>query len=310
MKKTLPVTFTLIGLSFAQILFAQTTVTLTPIQDASVGFHSNYGSSKRNYGTADYYGAFSQPGAAGGLNSGRGIMSFDLSGIPAGSTIVSAKLSMYGRGPWSTAGEAASVGDTGKNSCFLKRITTSWDQNVVTWHTQPTTTDFDEVTLAKSTSVAENYLHINVTQLVADMVADPDNSFGFEIALQTEKPVRALAFWSTNSSVQSLWPHLTITFTSGTNNPTGINAISNKNNGSIIFPDPVVSNATIVFNQTNQQGNLSVKIIDLTGKTIRTYTSASDRLTFSRSGMADGLYFYEVLDATGNPISRGKFIVQ
>jgi hypothetical protein len=309
MKKILPVTITLIGLSFAQALFAQTTITLTPTQDASVGYHTNYGSSKRNYGTAIYYGAFSQPGASGGLNSGRGIMSFDLSGIPAGSTIVSAKLDMYGIGPFG-GGDAASIGDIGNNGSFLRRITSAWDQNVVTWYTKPGTTDVDEVFLEKSTSVAENYLNINVTQLVADMVAHPDSSFGFEIALKTEKPVRALAFWSTNSSDPSLWPHLTISYVPEAGAATGINSLNNKNGYSSIFPNPVVSNATILINQSGTEGNLMINIADLSGKVIRTYTSSDSHLTFNRSGMADGLYFYEVMDSEGNPVSRGKFIVQ
>jgi len=275
MKKILHIAISLIGILFAQTLFAQTTITITPSQDASVGYHQHFNSARNNYGTADFFGAFTQDGAAGGWNGGRGIMAFDLSGIPVGSTIVSANLAMHGRGPFG-GGDAGSVGDIGVNRCNLKRITTAWDQNVVTWNSQPGTTDADEVFLHESNSTTENY-HVDVTQLVADMVADPDNSFGFEIVLNTERPVRALVFWSTNGPHPNLWPHLTITYMPATLKSTVFNALNNNQNiSSGIYPNPVVSNATILIKQSNQQGNLKVNIVDLSGKIIRTYSSASN----------------------------------
>lgn len=311
MKKILHITSFAIGIVLTQTLFAQTTITLKPTQDASVGFQTNAGSANNNYGHADYFGAFSQDGVFGGLNNGRGIMSFDLSGIPPGSTIVKATLRLFGRGPYGE-GDGVSHGDTGVNRCLLKRITSPWQQYVVTWKIQPSTTDMDEVFLHQSTGEAENYPNIDVTQLVADMYANPGSSFGFEIRLQKEQPIRSLAFWSTDSPDPSLWPHLVITYKPATNLSATASYMlnNNQNSSSNIYPDPVVSNATIQLNFSNQQSNLKVSIIDLTGKVIRIYNLTSNELTFNREGIANGLYFYKVLNVAGNAISRGKFIIQ
>ncbi|MBS1658240.1 MAG: DNRLRE domain-containing protein [Bacteroidetes bacterium] len=191
----------------------QVSITLHPDQDAVIGFHDNYNSANTNYGNADYYGAFSQPGASGGENAAHSLMDFDLSDIPAGSTINSATLTLYGRGATNNSGDATSVGNIGDNPCYLERIISAWQWNVVTWNTQPSTTSQSSVTLPQSSNIIQDYTDIDVSGLVADMINDPSNSYGFSIRLVTEDPTRGLFFCSTDYSDESKHPTLKITYT-------------------------------------------------------------------------------------------------
>ena len=192
---------------------AQTTVVLTPNADAAEGFHDNFGSAGNNYGTVDNEQAMWQPGASGGINGSRTVINFDLSSIPNGTTITSAKLNLYGHGSFGSSGQAATVGDCGTNSCYLQRITSAWNELTTTWNTQPTTSVQNEVTLAQSTSVSQDYLNIDVTQLVQDMLDNPTQSFGFELRLVDESlPFRALDFCSREYSDSSKHPLLSITY--------------------------------------------------------------------------------------------------
>lgn len=213
-----------LGIIFTNQSGAQTTITLTPFQDGNVGFHDNFNSANTNYGYADYFGAFSQPGAAGGENAGQSLIEFDMSAIPSGVTVISATLDLYGRG--------APNNNIGTNSCYLERITTPWEQYVVTWNTKPLLTATNSVTLPQSINVIQDYTGINVTQLVMDMVADPLNSHGFSIRLITEDPTRGLFFCSTDYPDSSRFPKLTVTYSGCTIPTTSIlGVLQDGNNG-------------------------------------------------------------------------------
>jgi len=54
---------------------------------------------------------------------------------------------------------------------------------------------------------------MDVTLMVQDMVADPANSFGFMLGLQTEEPLRRLTFASSDDTNPVLHPRLEICYT-------------------------------------------------------------------------------------------------
>ena len=60
----------------------------------------------------------------------RGLIKFDLTGIPAGSTITSAKLCLY------SSSEAIVTGDTGYYGAY--RVTTAWTESGSTWNSSDT----------------------------------------------------------------------------------------------------------------------------------------------------------------------------
>lgn len=281
---------------------AQSSVTLTPSQDAGVGFHDGYESADVNYEYDETYKAFYQPGASGGENGARGLMQFDLSDIPEGAIVTSAILDLYGHGPFGV-GVVAAIGDYGDNGSVLLRITEEWDEDVVTWNTQPETTTENAVELPVSTSVDEDYLNIDVTSLVQDMIDDPDNSYGFEIKLITESPSRGLAFCSSDYFDSSKYPTLKISYTG--------DAISNEVNENLIsvYPNPASFQYVLTIDQFNFDGKYEFSIFNAMGMVVKTL-GISDKITnVDISDLVVGTYIISIFK-NGDNIANKNIVVE
>ncbi len=187
------------------ISFSQITILLKP--DAAAGKDAKIWSNNpnNNYATdGDFIAAeWTWNGDEGTLRS---LIQFDLSSIPFGSIITNAYLTLF-YNPTS-----ASAGQAGLNASLLQRITSSWDENVVTWNNQPSFTTSNEVTLAQSTLPDQDYPDVDVTQLVQDMIDNPSSSFGFLLRLQTEQTYSSMKFASSDYTDYNLVPELEITY--------------------------------------------------------------------------------------------------
>lgn len=102
-------------------------------------------------------------------------------------------------------------GHTGDNACKLERIIAPWDEYEVGWYNQPEVTSEHAVSIPMSTSPTQNYT-VDVTQLVMDMYANPDNSFGFRLSLETEELYRSMVFSSSDHEDPALWPELIVVY--------------------------------------------------------------------------------------------------
>ena len=72
-----------------------------------------------------------------------------------------------------------------------------------------------------------------------------------------------------------------------------------------IFPNPVASGKNITLSIPKEMGNYTIDLIDITGKTIRTYTPSSN--TIEISDLMDSIYFIKIIMADESSIIR-KFI--
>jgi len=140
----------------------------------------------------------------------RGLIHFDISNIPTGAEILNARLSLFS---YNSPANGSHSTLSGSNESILKRITTNWDESQVTWDNQPSTSSQNSVILPASTNSIQNYLNINVTEMVQDMVDNPTSSFGFQLSVIAEQQYfRRLVFASTDNPDSTLFPTLEIEF--------------------------------------------------------------------------------------------------
>lgn len=147
----------------------------------------------------------------------RSMLEFDLSSIPEGTSLKSAKLSLYNNptsnnnsGKHSEASVYPSTG--GDNGGYLRRITSTWDESIVNWNTQPSTTAASQVSLQASSDAHQDYTEIDVTSLFQDIINNKSNSFGIMLMLKTEIYYRGLVFASSDNLDTTKNPKLIIKY--------------------------------------------------------------------------------------------------
>ena len=147
------------------------------------------------------------------LNVQRVVIDFDLASIPSGSVIDYALLSLYFN---KTSKYKPALGmpdgsnSYGENDFFIQRITSPWNQNTVTWNTQPTTTEQNQIFVPKITYPEQEFPAIDVTKLVQDMINDKANSHGFLLKFQIEQPYKVIFFASSDHLDKSVRPKLEV----------------------------------------------------------------------------------------------------
>ena len=192
----------------------QTDKTLTVQPGADGGKDANLlscvacGYNTRNFGTQVEFDASAWTNNSNDSNI-RGLIYFDLSVISPTATITSAKLSFYA---YNSPANGAHSKISGSNASVLRKVTSAWDESTVTWDTQPSTSELNQVTLVESTSETEDYIDIDVTLLVKDMVKTPAGNFGLMLKLQTESSYRQLIFASSDNTDASKRPKLVVNY--------------------------------------------------------------------------------------------------
>jgi len=137
----------------------------------------------------------------------RSLLKFDYSTIPSDALIDSIKLSLYS---YESPANGSHSALSGSNSCSLQKIISSWNESSVTWNNQPFTTTENQVILPKSEYETQDYLEVDVTALVTEMIMFPANNHGVLLKLETEEAYRQLVFASSDNSDIELHPKLDI----------------------------------------------------------------------------------------------------
>ena len=165
-------------------------------RDAAIGTNPGMNTSGNNYVGAVQNAAYCMTSDDGTTNGhlNRALIGFDLSDLPTTTVINSAKLNLYALG----ATGVLQGHDGTANATEIRRVPVAWDQTQVTWDNQPSLGTL-VTTLPQSTSPTQDYLDIDVTQAVRDMIAFPQNNHGFLLKLVTELEQNAMLFHSINS---------------------------------------------------------------------------------------------------------------
>lgn len=177
--------------------------------DAFIELAETDGYPNRNWGTHEAVVASAWT-AQGEPLVVRSLLTFDLSAISPSVKIKRAKLSLF-------AVAAQGVGEghstlSGSNMFELVRVVSPWHEDAVTWNSQPIIADTGAVRLPASMDDWQDYLQIDVTRDVADMIAHPSANHGWMVKLVREDYYRRVIFGSSDHADPAKRPKLSIEF--------------------------------------------------------------------------------------------------
>jgi len=185
----------------------------------------------------------------------KSLLDFDLSSLPTNITVTNASLSLYAF-PGSVEGGHSSL--SGTNESVLEEITSTWDENTVTWNNQPSTNNINAIVLAQSIDEYQDYLNIDVTSIIQHKITNPSASYGFMLSIVNESPYRSMIFGSSDNPDQNLRPKLEITY----KETSGLVNVQNEIEMSI-FPNPTKEKFYLEL-----EGDFSYSVADLLGREI------------------------------------------
>ena len=223
-----------------------------PVQNGRFG-----ATNTTNYG--DGYLAAMEWTWDGDVGSMRTLIEFDLSKIPRNSKIVCARLSLYFNEQnlsYNNKNYEKHSTLSGSNECWIARITSEWDEQKVTWNTQPNVTTKNRVLLPASERSMQDYENINVTQLVQDMINEPEGSFGFMLYMKKKQHYRSMFFAASDHENKERHPKLVITYEGNlnSNNPKSMEAAKENNQYETNSKTPIESNLlTLIILDSNNE---------------------------------------------------------
>jgi hypothetical protein len=141
--------------------------------------------------------------------TGRDLLKFDLSSIPASATIVSADLYMYSD-TIPKNGDLVHANYGADNSFVVQQAATQWDPSTVTWFNQPAGLTANQV-IVPNTQLPFLNMDINVKDMVSSMVSTNTN-YGFKLTLQNEVEYTSRIFCSSNYADVSRHPRLVVKY--------------------------------------------------------------------------------------------------
>ncbi len=142
---------------------------------------------------------------------GRSTIAYNLSQIPVGSKVVTAKLSLYSDS-MNTTGNPGNPMYGSNNASYLQLITSPWLADSVCWRNQPSSTTAGQILLPQSTSTIQSYLDLDVSAFVQLWINKPDSNYGLFLKIITKNYYNGMIFCSTAHIDSSRWPKLEICF--------------------------------------------------------------------------------------------------
>ena len=234
-----------------QSALSQSVIVLQPDatcgKDAMVCDDPLYMKSLRNYGDNPDLLIYAWTDLGGPVYA-RSYLDFPLPPIADPSQVLSAKLSLFNSSD-SPELEGKHWPMTGSNAGWIRRVTGAWDEHGITWANQPSSTDLRKVDIPRSLNAHQNYIDIDVTPLIRDIISDPAHGHGLVVMLQNEQEYRALVFASSDNEVPERHPRLVLELSD--NKPWGPVTISIEGPSKVDFagghfqPNPITLRCTL-----------------------------------------------------------------
>lgn len=138
----------------------------------------------------------------------RGAFKFDLSSIPAGSTILSAKLSLYTH-PNPINGDLINANSGPNNSMWIRRLQSAFS-GTSTWFNQPSTESATQALVPHTSLSFLDVPDIDVKDIVSSMMTN--GNYGFMMGLQNETQYNIRQFASSRHSNAAKHPKLVVVY--------------------------------------------------------------------------------------------------
>ncbi|MFN8285828.1 MAG: DNRLRE domain-containing protein [Chitinophagales bacterium] len=137
----------------------------------------------------------------------RSIIKFDLSSIPAGAVVTSARLSLY-----HDPANPHSINTS--NDVRIAYVTSNWNESTVTWATQPTTA-ISGLNIGNTATTTSDKLNIDVQSFVQGWVNGTYTNYGWMLNLIGESGTlgRFQNYASSDNADSTLWPELVVCYT-------------------------------------------------------------------------------------------------
>ena len=237
----------------------------------------------------------------------RGLVQFDLTNIPQNSIIQKAYLSLIS---YNSVSNGHHNPLSGTNETIIQKVTSAWNENTVTWNTQPSSTVVGEINLPGTAWPIENFMDIDVTAFASDWYTNPNTNYGIMYKLLLEQYYRSVIFASSDHPFLNYHPKLVVCYI----NTTGVNENNFTANDFIVSPNPAASGFFALEFSLSNSGEASWMITDVSGKIIFVksigmlhagsyrYVVPADDLNLSA-----GLYW--VILKTGNQTRYEKLVV-
>jgi hypothetical protein len=146
---------------------------------------------------------------SGTFVTGRSFFKFDLSSIPAGTVLKSAKLSLFSD-PVPENGDLIHANYGTTNDFYIQRVSSAWDLINTNWNNLPSIDATDQVHIPQTSQAFLDLVNVDVTGMVNNMISS--GNYGFEIRLNTEVTYNSRIFCSSNYSDATKHPYLIVTY--------------------------------------------------------------------------------------------------
>lgn len=218
---------------------------------------------------------------------GRFLIDFHLPELSGEKELIRAELNLY-HNP--SSGHQGHTRLGGSNEIVIQRITEPWDENTVYWYNQPQTTSENEAYVNPSNLADQHYLNIDITNLMNDILANPDEGFGLFVKLIDESAMyRSVVFGSSDHSDSSLWPSLDIYYGSIITNDEPLpSKISCK-----VFPNPNSGRFIIELDQIIEEP-IEIIAYDLYGRQIEKNIITDQLTIFDWKTKTKGIYTIQI----------------
>jgi hypothetical protein len=242
--------------------------------------------SKTNFGFTSDFASWSWTNSSQ-YTIARSLIQFDLSKFPKGALVSSASLSLF----CNTSSGIPQL-HSGLNESYLQKVINPWNENTVSWFNQPKSTDKKQVLLSTSDYFNQDYLNIDVTELITDMVNQPDSNFGFMLKLKNEQTYRSLILASSDHADSTKWPRLKICHTI----PSAIEkTLDNTNRQWTVYPNP--TNGNFIVESKNNSQPYSIRLINLNGELVlerKNVLSQQCEMNMNAGNKVAGIYILEI----------------